>query len=271
MSRLRRLLTTLVAFGALAGLLAASASGAASSMPITLEYTSGGVLLVITADGTTIRTSSAPGAVISPGAYQVIINNDVSDTTDIQHQFRLQGPGVSLQTDMAAGDNRTELYDVTLAPSSTYTFSDDRQPSLAHVVFSTASSASAAGSSGSSSHGSSAGSSSGTSKNSDIAGSGVKAAAPFRGKLAASVGAAGKVTLTAGGARVLKLRSGRYSITVVDRTSKGGFTLQEIRKPAIALTGPSFIGTRTVTVNLTAGQWMFYSSPGNKSYFTAIN
>ncbi len=268
MSRLPRLLATLLALGALAGFLDASAPEAATSTAITLEYTAGGVLLVITADGTTIRTSTAPGAVISPGPYQVIINNDAPDSRDIQHQFRLQGPGVNLQTDLAAGDNKTELYDVVLAPSSTYTFADDRQPSLAHVVFSTASSGSPAA--GSSSGGTSGGSSSGTSSNSSVVGSGLKAD-PFRGKLAGSVGATGKLTLTAGGSHVLRLLAGRYSITVADSTSKGGFTVQEIRKPAITLTGLSFVGTRTVTVDFKAGQWMFYSSSVKKSYFTVIS
>jgi hypothetical protein len=264
MSRLSQLLATLVAFGALAGVLDASTEAAATTA-ITLEYTSGGVLLVLTADGTTIRTSAAPGAVISPGPYQVIFNNDVPDSRDIQHQFRFQGPGVNLQTDMAAGDNKTELYDVVLAPSSTYTFADDRQPSLAHVVFSTASS----GSTGSSSGGSSAGSSSGTTSNSSLVGSDIKAV-PFRGALAASVAATGKLTFTAGGSRVLNILAGRYKITVTDRTSKGGFTMQQLGKPAITLTGLPFVGKRTVTVDLKAGKWTFYSSPARKISFTVI-
>ena len=237
-------------------------------MPITLEYTVGGVLEVITADGTVIRTSAAPGAVISPGAYQVIVNNDVPDSRDIEHLFLLQGPGVNLQTDMAAGDDKTELFDMTLAPNSTYTFSDSRQPNLAHVVFSTASTAST--SSGSSGRGASTGSSSGTSNNSGIIGSGLKASV-FRGNLAGSVGATGKLTLTAGGTKVLRLLAGRYRITVADTTAKRGFTLQEIQKPAIALTGRSFVGKRTVTVDLKAGRWMFYSSSGDKSYFTVLS
>jgi hypothetical protein len=261
-----RLLATLIVFGALSGFVGASSEGAAATA-ITLEYTSGGVLLVMTADGTTIRTSTAPGTVIPPGPYQVIFNDDVPDSRDIQHLLRLQGPGVNLQTDMAAGDNKTELYDVVLAPSSTYTFADDRQPTLAHVVFSTASSGSAASTS-TSSTATSTGSSS-TTSNSDIAGSDVKLD-PFRGGLAASVAATGKLTFTAGGSRVLQILSGRYKITVDDRTSKGAFTMQQIGKRAITLTGLSFVGKRTVTVDLKPGRWIFFSSSGKKSYFTVI-
>jgi hypothetical protein len=263
MSRLS-LLAVVAAFGALAGILGASTEAAATTA-ITLEYTSGGVLLVLTADGTTIRTSTAPGAVISPGPYQVIFNNDVPDSRDIQHQFRFQGPGVNLQTDMAAGDNKTELYDVVLAASATYTFADDRQPSLAHVVFSTASS----GSTGTSSAGSSSGSSTGTTSNSSLVGSDIKAA-PFRGSLAASVAATGKLSFTAGGSRVLNILSGRYKITVDDRTPKGSFRMQQAGKTPITLTGASFVGKRTVTVDLKAGKWTFYSSASRKSSFTVI-
>lgn len=261
------LLATLIVVGVLSGSLGASAEGAASTA-ITLEYTSGGVLLVVTADGTTIRTSTAPGTVIPPGPYQVIFNDDVPDSTDVQHLLRLQGPGVNLQTDMAAGDNKTELYDVVLAPSSVYTFADDRQPTLAHVVFSTASSASAA--SGTTAAGTSTDSSSGTSSNSDIAGSDVRHLL-FRGRLAASVAATGKLTLTAGGTRVLTILSGRYKITVDDKTSRGGFSMQQTGKRAITLTAPSFVGKRTVTVSLHAGHWMFYSPAGKKSSFTVLN
>jgi hypothetical protein len=264
MSRLRRVIVALLAFGALAGLV--GPSGAATSA-LTLEYTEGGALTMITAAGTTIRASTAPTVVISPGQYQVIFNNDMPDSRDIQHQFRFQGPGVNLQTDLGAGDNKTELFDVVLAPSSTYFFVDDRQPNLARVVVSTASSASAGGSSSS---GGSTSSSTGTTSNSSIAGSDVKKS-PFRGRLDGSVSTTGKLTLAAGGSRISKLLAGRYAIAVVDRTAKGGFTVQAIHKRAITLTGISFVGKRTVTVDLKAGQWMFYSPAGKKTYFTVVS
>jgi len=256
-----------VAILALAAFAAASGSRGAASRSITLEYTAGGVLLVITDDGTTIRTSTAPGAVISPGPYQVIVNNDMPDLRDIQHGFRLQGPGVNLQTDLAAGDDKTELFDVVLAPSSTYTFADDQQPSVPHVVFSTASSATAATTSPGQT---STTPSSGTTSNSPVVGSDLKPL-PFRGKLDASVAAGGKLSLTAGGSHVLKLVSGRYKVTVADRTAKAGFTVQAVNKPAITLTGLSFVGTRTVTVLLRPGQWFFYSPAGTKSSFTVVS
>ena len=267
MSRPVRLLATLVAGGALVAALAVSAPAATAPRSVTLEYTDTGVLLAITDSGTTIRTSSAPGVVISPGTYQVIFNNDMPDSTDIQHAFRLQGPGVNLQTDMAAGDDKTQLYDVVLAPSATYTFADDRQPSVPHVVFSTASSVSAVTNT---TGGASGGSSSGTSSNSSFVGADLKKV-PFRGNLAASVAAGGTLRLTAGGSKILKLLAGRYRITVDDRTVRAGFTMQELSKPALALTGVTFVGRRTVTVTFKTGRWMYYSPAGAKSYFTVVS
>ena len=267
MPRPARLLAGLALLAALAATVASSAPGAATARSITLEYTDGGVLLVVTDTGATIRTSSAPGSVISPGTYQVIFNNDMPDSRDIQHAFRLQGPGVNLQTDMSAGDDKTQLYDIVLAPNAVYTFADDRQPSLPHVVFSTAGSASAAPNT---SGGSSGASSSGTSSNSSFVGADVKKI-PLRGNLAASVAAGGKLKLTAGGSKILKLLAGRYRVVVDDRTPKAGFTVQELSKPALALTGVTFVGKRTVTITFKTGRWTYYSPAGAKTYFTVVS
>jgi len=260
MSRLASLAVTVLA---LAG--AVAPVQAAAPHVLTLEYTASGVLLASTDDGTTIRTSTAPGVVISPGPYQVIVNNDVPDLRDIQHEFVFQGPGVNLQTDMAAGDDKTELFDVVLAPSSTYTFSDTRQPSVPHVVFSTASSATAATQTTPAT-----GSSSGTTSNTPVVGSDLKPL-PFRGNLAASVAGSGKLTLTAGGTHVLKLVAGRYRVTVTDRTKRAGFVVQSAGKPAITLTGVPFVGKRTITVLLRAGRWDFYSPAGKKTPFSVVS
>ena len=46
--------------------------------------------------------------------------------------------------------------------------------------------------------------------------------------------------------------------------------MQQLRKPAKTLTGLSFVGKRTVTVDLKPGQWTFYSPSGKKTDFTVI-
>ena len=245
----------------------------ATSPELTLNYSVNGVLEVILANGTPIRTPNAPGTVIPPGTYEVIVNNDVPDTRDVFHMFHLSGPGVNLMTDLLAGDNKTELYSETLQPSSTYTFQDDRQPGprtrrVQHVRRRLEQQLGlerrlvrSGGASGSSS--------TGKSSNSGIVGSSIKPPA-FRGALDGTVSSAGKLTLTRNGKGVSNLKSGRYKITVDDRTSKSGFTVQEIRKQPVTLTGVAFVGKHTVTVDLKAGQWMFYSPSGKKNYFVVI-
>ena len=63
------------------------------------------------------------------------------------------------------------------------------------------------------------------------------------------------------------LKSGRYKISVLDETSKSAFNLQRANKKPLTLSGRGFVGRRTVTVTLQAGQWLFYPSAGTKSYF----
>ena len=63
------------------------------------------------------------------------------------------------------------------------------------------------------------------------------------------------------------LKTGRYRITVLDETSRTAFKLQRAGKAATTLTAKAYLGRRTITVTLTPGQWMFYSTPGKKRYF----
>ncbi len=66
------------------------------------------------------------------------------------------------------------------------------------------------------------------------------------------------------------LKSGRYTFSVQDTTAKAGFTVQQIRKQPVTLTGVSFVGKQTKTVELKPGQWFFYSPSGKKSYFIVL-
>jgi hypothetical protein len=265
-----RLLAGLICAGAVLVPATVGRASTTATAQLTLEYTAGGVLEVILGTAAPIRTSTAPGATIPPGTYQVVVNNDFPDISDPFHMFHLAGPGVNLQTDMGAGDNKTELYVATLAANSTYTFGDDRQPGAGHVVFSTSSTASSSTSTGSSGGGSASGSTGGSSSNSGVVGSST-GAGPFRGRLDGRVPATGKPTLTVGGRPVATLLKGRYSFAVVDRSSKGAFTVQQVSKKAINLTSLAFVGKHTVTVALSTGRWMFYSAAGKKSYFVVVD
>ena len=70
---------------------------------------------------------------------------------------------------------------------------------------------------------------------------------------------------------VSTLRSGRYTITVRDQSTKSGFMLQEIDRSAVVVSGAAFVGKRSLTLVMTPGQWFFYPSfVGRKSYFIVI-
>jgi len=129
-----RLVTVLVGLLALAGALGVEGARAAS---LVLNLNEDGTLVVILANGTHVRTSSPPGVVIPPGIYDTVVNNDVPEARDAYHMFHLFGPGVNLETDLLAGDDRAQPHTVTFLPNSTYIFQDDRAPQVARVVFST--------------------------------------------------------------------------------------------------------------------------------------
>jgi hypothetical protein len=272
-----RLVTGLIALFALAGALGAGSATPATSPQLTLNLNVNQFLEVITPGGTSIRTSNPPGTVIPYGTYQVVINNDVPDTLDVAHMYHLGGPGVNLQTDLDAGDHKTELYAETLAPNSTYIFQDDRQPGLGRVVFSTSGtvvSGSATGTTGASSGtGTTSNNSTGSgssSSNKGVVGSSVTPAV-LRGTLQGLVTAAG-IKLTSKGKAVTSLKAGRYKLAVTDTSSRGGFTLQEIRKSATTVTGGPFVGKHSVTVTLRPGQWFYYLSfTAKKNYFIVVS
>jgi hypothetical protein len=96
-------------------------------------------------------------------------------------------------------------------------------------------------------------------------------ALPFRGSLAATVAAVGKLSLESKGKGVGSLKPGRYTIDVADDSSTAGFVLQHLKKKATTVSGVAFVGKRSVTLTLNVGQWFFYpAAGGKKSYFLVI-
>src|SRR2546427_694075 len=85
--------------------------------------------------------------------------------------------------------------------------------------------------------------------NSDVVGSGLL---PYRGSLAALVSATGKLSLTRDGKRVTSLKAGRYTITVVDRSVKAGFTLKKVTRGPLPLTSAAFVGRKSARLQLGA-------------------
>ena len=257
-----RLVTVVVGLIALVGPLAAHASRAADPS-LTLNVNVSGALEVVLGNGTRIRTSSAPGTVIPPGSYLLIVKSDVPDEKDIFHLFHLSGAGVDMSSDLLPCENPREIYTINLRPNSTYVYEDGRHPDLPRVVFSTSGSGSSSDTAGSAT----------TSRR---AGTRARCRTPqflgsraVRGSLRGSVTAAG-LSLTSKGKAVSLIKSGRYRISVDDRTSKLGFTIAKVDRKSVALTRAPYVGKHTVTVNLTPGRWTFWSAPGAKRSFTVV-
>jgi hypothetical protein len=232
----------------------------------------------ITGDGGS-RVSS-----IVPGTYQVFITTpqvfadvDLTGVTDMTAcksftQFSLTGPGVNLTTTLQDGDEDKELDKATFQPSSTYLAVDNNQPGVARVSFTTTASGSAADVN-------SATQSSTSGKGdtqSSLIGSSSKASAsttsaaslPLRGTLVATVSASGTPKLMFGGKSVTALKAGRYTVTASDKSAKGGMIIQAIKGGVTTVTGVQFVGKRTMSLTLKAGQWFFYPSfVGAKTYF----
>jgi hypothetical protein len=211
---------------------------------------------------------------IAPGTYQIYVQTPIVfadiDLTGIFDmtacksfvQFKLTGPGVNLATTLQDGDEDKELLSANFQPNATYTAQDLNQPSVARATFSTTAAGSPTSPTGPTSTGTGSGTKGTTQK--QLVGSAV---VPFRGKLAATVDAAGKLALTTKGKPVANLKAGLYTFTVVDKSAKSGFAIQKLKAKATTLTGVGYKGTHVASINLKAGQWTFFSPGGKKNYF----
>jgi hypothetical protein len=102
----------------------------------------------------------------------------------------------------------------------------------------------------------------------DLVGSAI---VPFRGTLTAAVSAAGRLSLAYKGKSLKSLKAGKYTIAVTDRSANAGFVLEKLARAPHAITGNTFMGTRTVHVRLTAGRWLFAAGRGEPSYTIAVS
>ena len=212
---------------------ASQSSFAASIVPARLNADN--ILEVRLDNGARIRTASAPGAVIPPGTYAAVVISEVPEFRDDYHMFHLTGPGVNLQTDLLAGDERAEPHIVTLLPNSIYIFRDDRNPALGSVVFSTSGAGTAVTGGerrlvrgGSSGGGTTSNTPTSTSRTRTTVGSKVLPVARHAGRRRRP--RPGRLSLTVQGQGAwARSRSGRYKVSVLDETAKAAFILQQLR------------------------------------------
>jgi hypothetical protein len=230
---------------------------------------------------TIVDDSGKPVTAIAPGTYQILITSpvafaavDLSGIYDMtacksSAMFQLTGPGVSLQSTLTDGDADHDQLEATFQKSATYVAQDNNQPTVARVTFTTLASGSPVSppspttttQTSTTTKSGSGGSAIGTSIKGD----------PFRGTLIGAVSPTGKLSLTDKGRGVAAITSGRYTITVTDKSKTSGFLLQQIRKSASTVTGVGFTGTKSVTLDFKPGQWFFYPTfVGTKSYFIVV-
>jgi hypothetical protein len=202
-------------------------------------------------DGSDVGNQARTPPVIPPGTYTIQAVDDSG-----AHNFDLQGPGVSVSTTI--GGIQSPTWTVTLQPGSHYRFQCDDHPDFMYGEFDTSGGGGGTTGGGSSSGGSTSGGSTSS------GGTGSKPAAVL-GTLIGRVNPAGKLVLTYGGIPVKKMNAGRYKITVADKTPKRSFLVGKTGGAATTIGGVAFVGTKTVTLNLTTGKWTFYASGGPKS------
>ena len=252
-----------------AALVLAGASGASGgALPsVYFNYTSSCHFTAVTDSG----ASLGPGTAIPYGTYQVVVNtpfpfSDGQASCDFIN-FQLTGPGVSYSTQLGQGDADQEVSTQNFAAGSSYTASDSTVAPGTSLAFST--SATAVGAVGGSTPSGTTGSTGGSGSQSALGGS-ASTGSTVLGELLGAVSSAGKVKLTFKGKAVATLAAGRYTVMVNDKSATDGFILQAGGHGPLTVTTRAFKGKRSLTVNLTSGQWEFYGKPGAaRVYFVA--
>lgn len=211
----------------------------------------GSIPTVTLASGAPVGTPTPPGTLIPAGTYTVQISV-ASGPAD----FQIVGPGVSFLDN----EPSTEVYALTFAPSSTYSYEDVSDPSATLGYFSTTSTLAPTTTVAPPTLSSS------SESNSDVVGSAVTAVQK-PAELEATVTRAEATSLTEGGRAVARLEAGRYTFLVGAAVAKTSFYLEERGHAPIALSAGPSAKPHSVTLTLGAGTWFYYATPAHKSTF----
>ena len=95
----------------------------------------------------------------------------------------------------------------------------------------------------------------------------VSSAAAAVPKLVGTVGPGFTITLTQGGKKVTKLKAGKYTFTINDKSPMHSYGLDGPKGFAKDFTSVSFKGTKTFTLTLKAGKYKYYCQPHESSMF----
>ena len=86
-------------------------------------------------------------------------------------------------------------------------------------------------------------------------------------KLIGTVGPGYTIKLTMGGKRVTKLKAGKYTFVITDKSSMHSFGLDGPKGFAKDFTSVPFKGAKTVTLTLKAGKYKYYCQPHESTMF----
>ena len=86
-------------------------------------------------------------------------------------------------------------------------------------------------------------------------------------KLVGTVGPGFTITLTQGGKKVTKLKAGKYTFVINDKSSIHSYGLDGPNGFAKDFTSVSFKGTKTFTLTLKKGKYKYYCTPHESFMF----
>ena len=86
-------------------------------------------------------------------------------------------------------------------------------------------------------------------------------------KLVGTVGPGFTIKLTQGGRKVTKLKAGKYTFVINDKSSIHSYGLDGPNGFAKDFTSVSFKGTKTFTLTLKKGKYKYYCTPHESSMF----
>ena len=86
-------------------------------------------------------------------------------------------------------------------------------------------------------------------------------------KLVGTVGPGYKITLTKAGLKVTKLKAGKYTFVINDKSSFHSYALDGPNKLEKDFTSIPFKGTKTITLTLKKGKYKYYCAAHESSMF----
>lgn len=252
-----------------AGALLVARPALAANPTLDVTFAVNGTISVTLADGTPVGTASGAPTVIPAGYYTLFLTGPGGCAA--LPYFVLQGPDEDVVGNISEGTVTDIIYNAYFAPNATYTWRDgDANPPVLYTF--TTSSAVEGADTAPPETTTNVGGVSGVTANVDAVGSGHAGTAsmPFRGTLSATVTAGGP-RLSFDGRSVSSLAAGRYTVQINDHSATAGFVLGSPGRPALSLAARAFVGTRSTSINLTAGQW-FFAAGGltKKTYFIVL-